>query len=158
MEDATLLMLANEVRGKTLRLLNDVTPELSRFTGHDGLNNSILWHAGHAVVVVEHLAIVPAVNRIPEYPVGWGEIFGAGSKPATVTIWPSLNEVVAVLSEQLGRLQDAIRLSTPSRIDQVIDADRNRTLRYSILHGLHDEAIHQGEMLLLKKMWGKRTV
>ena len=41
-------------------------------------------------------------------------------------------------------------------LSEIIDAPRNRTLRYSILHGLHDEAWHQGEMHLLKKLLAKR--
>ena len=34
----------------------------------------------------------------------------------------------------------------------MIDPARNRTVRYNILHGLHDEANHQGEMWLLHKL------
>ena len=39
---------------------------------------------------------------------------------------------------------------------RITDPAKNRTLRFSILHGLHDEAGHQGEIYLLKKMWGKK--
>lgn len=156
MHDQTLLMLANEVRGKTLRLLDGVTADQARFTGGGGLNNSILWHAGHALVTVEHLGVIAATERPPQYPAGWFQTFGAKSLPAGVTDWPDLGTVVVALQDQLGRLADVIRTTRPERMDQVIDADRNRTLRYSILHGLHDEAGHQGEIYLLKKMWGKR--
>jgi hypothetical protein len=39
----------------------------------------------------------------------------------------------------------------------VVDPARNRTLRFSILHGLHDEADHQGEIHLLKKLYGRQA-
>ena len=156
MHDQTLLLLATEVRNKTFRLLDGVTPEQAKFTGGGGLNNSILWHAGHALVVVEHLCVTAATERPPQYPAGWYQTFGAKSLPAAVTDWPDLGTVAVALQDQLGRLTDVLRILRQERMDQVIDAERNRTLRYSILHGLHDEANHQGEIYLLKKMWAKR--
>ncbi|HEX8916370.1 MAG TPA: DinB family protein [Humisphaera sp.] len=152
MYDQTLLMLANEVRGKTLRLLGDVDETRARYTGPGGLKNSILWHAGHALVVVEKLSVFPLVERDPAFPPGYIEAFAPRGDPSTVTSWPSLAEVTALLQDQLGRLTDAIRITKMERMDQVIDAERNRTLRYSVLHGLHDEAGHQGEIYLLKKL------
>jgi hypothetical protein len=61
-------------------------------------------------------------------------------------------QVVDRLQEQLTRLTGVIRGLSDERLDQIVDPARNRTLRYSILHGLHDEAGHQGEIWLLKKM------
>ncbi len=52
--DNSLLLLASEVRSKTLWLLEGLTDETARFTA-PGLVNSILWHAGHVFVVVESL-------------------------------------------------------------------------------------------------------
>lgn len=156
MEDSTLVMLANEVRGKTLRLLAGVTDEQARFTGGMGLNNSILWHAGHALVLVEHLALVPANSQVPAYPADWFNIFGAGSQPATVQSWPTLAEVIVALQRQQSLLATVLTTVRTERLDQVIDAQRNRTLRYSILHALHDEACHSGEIHLLKKLWERR--
>ena len=149
MPDVTLIMLAGEVRSKTLRILDGVTEAQARFTPR-GLNNTILWHAGHAYVLVEHLGIAPATGRLPEYPAGWFETFSWKSNPALVTEWPSLNEVISRLGDQLRRLTNAIEALTPQQLDQLLP--NNRPLRYSILHGLHDEASHQGEMYLLKKM------
>ena len=159
MIDSTLLMLANEIRGKTLKVLGSVTEEEARFTGHRALGNSILWHAGHCLVVVERLSVIPALGtgEAPVYPPGWWETFGAGSNPAEVKAWPSLAEVVTLLKDQLNRLVAVIKTLRQERMDQVIDAVNNRTLRFSILHGLHDEAQHQGEIQLLKKLWGKRS-
>jgi hypothetical protein len=147
--DESLILLATEIRGKTLRLLDGVTDADARFTPA-GLSNTILWHAGHALVVVEHLSVAPATGRAPGYPQGWFETFSWKSVPATVTQWPALGEVVERLREQLTRLTSAIGALAPGELDRI--GSNGRTLRYSILHGLHDEACHQGEIHLLKKM------
>lgn len=156
--DETLLLLANEVRGKTLRLLDGIPADLARYTG-PGLNNSALWHAGHSLTVVEHLCVVAATGGEPAYPKGWFEMFSWKSTPASVPreAWPALADVVEKLRDQLGRLQGIISGLTPEQLDRVTDPTRNRTLRYSILHGLHDEAGHQGEIYLLKKLYGKQA-
>jgi len=155
MADETLLLLAKEIRGKTLKLLDGVTDEQARFAP-PGLNNTILWHAGHALIVNEHLGVAPATGKEPSYPKDWFDKFSWTSKPATVTQWPSVAEVTSKLRDQLERLTAAISALRPERLSEIIDAPRNRTLRYSILHGLHDEAGHQGEMHLLKKLLAKR--
>jgi hypothetical protein len=106
MPDPTLLTMANEIRGKTLRLLDGVPPDAARYTG-PGLSNSVLWHAGHALMLVEHLCIVPATGGAPQYPQGWFEMFAWNSRPATVPpgAWPALADVVERLKEQLDRLR-----------------------------------------------------
>ena len=58
MADATLILLAKEIRGKTLKLLDGLSDEQARFAA-PGLNNTILWHAGHGVMLMEHLGIMP---------------------------------------------------------------------------------------------------
>ena len=50
-----------------------------------GLNNSILWQGGHALIVVEHLGVSAATGKPPVYPADWFEKFSWQSKPATVT-------------------------------------------------------------------------
>jgi hypothetical protein len=158
MPDETLLTLANEVRGKTLRLLDGVSADAARFTG-PGLSNSVLWHAGHALMLVEHLCIIPATGGTPQYPKGWFEMFGWQSRPAAVPreAWPPLSDVVERLREQLTRLRAVIQSLTPQDLDRLTDAARNRTLRYSIVHGLHDEACHQGEIHLLRKLHARQV-
>ena len=158
MPDETLLTLADEVRGKTLRLLDGVPPDMARYTA-PGLNNSTVWHAGHALMLVEHLCLIPATGGEPGYPKGWFEMFGWKSVPASVPrdAWPALSDVVGRLREQHGRLRTTIEGLSPQDLDRVVDAARNRTLRYSIVHGLHDEASHQGEIHLLKKLFGKES-
>jgi hypothetical protein len=158
MPDETLLTMANEVRGKTLRILDGVPPDVARFTG-PGLNNSVLWHAGHALMLVEHLCIIPATGGAPQYPAGRFEMVAWNSRPATVPrdAWPALSDVIERLREQLDRLRTVIDGLTPEQLGRVVDSNRNRTLRYSIVHGLHDEASHQGEIHLLKKLFGKQA-
>ena len=152
--DDSLLLLANEVRSKTLWLLDDLTEDMARFAA-PGLTNTILWHAGHVLVVVEHLAIAPAAGGLPQVPQGWFDIFGWDSRPRLVIDWPAIADVIAELRGQLPRLISALAALTPSHLNQVHDQASGTTLRYDILHGLHDEANHQGEMWLLKKMYRK---
>jgi hypothetical protein len=156
MADETLLMMASEVRGKTLRLLDGLDADAARFTG-PGLNNSPLWHGGHALIVVEHLSVAPATGQSPQYPQGWAEKFSWKSQPATVTQWPALSEVVEQLRDQLDRLTTAIRSLSPQDLERIPDPAKNRSLRYSILHGLHDEAGHQGEIHLLRKLHARQA-
>lgn len=154
MPDESLLTLADEVRGKTLRLLDGVPPELVHFTG-PGLSNSTLWHAGHAFILVERLCILPATDVQPRYPPGWSQMFSWSSNPASVPhhAWPDLHDVVSHLREQLPRLRATISALTPQQLDAPSGPGRSRTLRYSIVHGLHDEASHQGEIYLLRKLY-----
>lgn len=151
----TLLTLANEVRTKTLWLLDGVNEDMAHFAA-PGLANSILWHAGHALVVVEHLAVAPATDQLPQLPDGWFEIFGWDSKPLTVKHWPAVADVKQALREQLPRLTGAISTLSPARLAQVFDQASGTTLHYDILHALHDEANHQGEMWVLRKMYIKQ--
>ena len=155
MADETLSMLAREVRGKTLRLIDGIDDTQARFAA-PGLNNSILWHAGHSLVVVESLGVGPATGKQPAYPADWFDKFSWKSAPATVTSWPTVEQVRSAFRAQLETLLAAIQPLSAEYLDRVVDPAKNRTLRYSILHGLHDEAGHQGEIHLLKKLYAKR--
>ena len=149
--DHSLALLADEVRRKTLWLLDGVSEEMARFAA-PGPSNSILWHAGHALVVVEHLCVAPATGASAQLPLGWFEKFSWDSQPQTVRDWPTLAEVAAALREQLPRLTHAIAALPPEQLDQILGPPHDATLRYLIVHGLHDEANHQGEIWLLRKM------
>jgi hypothetical protein len=151
----TLLKLANEVRNKTLWLLDGVNDEMAAFVA-PGLANSILWHAGHALVVVENLAVAPALGQSPQSPEGWFETFSWDSNPLTVKNWPAVSDVKVALREQLPRLTTAISALSPGQLEQITDEQHGTTLHYDILHALHDEANHQGEMWLLRKLHAKQ--
>jgi DinB superfamily len=155
MADETLLLLAKDVRGKTLRILEGVSEQQARYAP-PGLNNSILWHAGHSLVVVEHLGVMAATGKPAGYPQEWFDKFSWKSTPATVKQWPTLEEVKGKLIDQAERLTSAINALSEAQFKQLSgEAARGWTLRYSILHGIHDEAGHQGEIWLLKKLQAK---
>jgi hypothetical protein len=153
MPNETLKLLAREVRGKTFKILDGVSDDAARFAP-PGLNNSIIWHAGHSLWVVEVLSIAAATGQPAQLPSGWVELFNSKSRPTRETKFPPLSQVVEALRNQLERLVSAIDPLPPQQLAVVIDAARNRTVRYNILHGLHDEANHQGEMWLLRKLQG----
>ena len=154
MPDETLLVLLDEVRGKTLRFLRGLTDEQARWCP-TGLHNTILWHAGHSVILAEWLAM-KALGHEPQAPEGWYEIFSWASRPGSVPAdrWPRLDVVVGRLDEQYRRLRRAIREATEDRLAAPMVDHPDRTVRFSVVHGLHDEACHSGEILLLRKIQG----
>jgi hypothetical protein len=154
MADETLLQLAKGVRGKTLRILDNVSEEQARWLPA-GLHNHILWNAGHALIVVENYAVAPATGKAPTYPQGWPEKFGGKSEPAKVTDWPTAAEVRAQLADQLERLTSGIASLSEDRLGKPAKEGEARSLRALILLALQDEAGHQGEMYLLKKLQTK---
>jgi hypothetical protein len=151
MADDSLLLLAKEVRSKTLRLLEGVSDTDARWAPPK-LNNNMVWHAGHSYVVVEHLSISSATAKPPQLPDGWFDLFSWKSKPTPQTQFPPVAEMVQHLRSQLDRALAAIEPLSAAKLAEVVDPTRGRTLRYNILHGLHDEAGHQGEIWLLKKL------
>lgn len=151
MADESLLQLAKGVRGKTLRILDSVSEEQARWTPA-GIHNHILWNAGHALVVAENYAVAPASGMPANIPAGWAEKFGPKSDPATVTDWPTAAEVRAKLVDQLDRLTAALTTLGEDRLSKPAKEGDARTLRTTILLAMQDEAGHQGEMYLLKKM------
>jgi hypothetical protein len=154
MPDETLLVLLDEVRGKTLRFLQGVDDEQARWSP-PGLQNTILWHAGHTYILAEWLGL-KAMGHDPQVPEGWFEMFSWESRPALVApeCWPRLDEVVGRLVDQHHRLRRAIRKATEDWLAAPAAGHGDRTVRFSIVHGLHDEACHSGEILLLRKMQG----
>jgi hypothetical protein len=152
MPDPCLLLLLDEVRGKTLRILKSIPAEHARWAPA-GLQNTILWHAGHAFVLVECLSM-KSVGRQPQIPDGWFEIFSWESRPDLVPDdrWPQLADVIACLDSQRARLLTLIAGLSDEQLEQPSAASSRRNVRSAILHGLHDEACHCGEMHLLAKM------
>jgi hypothetical protein len=155
MPDETLLILVDEVRGKTLRALQSVTEMQARWAPA-GLQNSILWHAGPSYILAEWLAM-RRMGLAPQIPAGWFEMFSWESRPALVPEdrWPLPDEVVARLVEQHRRLRQAIAGRTEEQLASRPADNPDRTVLSSIVHALHDEACHRGEILLLRKLLGQ---
>jgi len=145
MAEKTIAMLAEEVRGKTLKLL-EAAPEDWLLWTLPNTQNHIAWHAGHVLWLADAQCIQPVTGR-SELPAGWAEIFGMNCRPpAQTTNWPAKVELLARLRTQHGRLRTVL-----SSLH-----DPEAQLLRRIIHGFHDEANHQGEMYLLIKV--RRTL
>jgi hypothetical protein len=150
--------LAVEVRSKTVQLLDYAPAEMVTWAP-SGTSNHLLWHAGHAVWLQDVLCIAVATGK-SELPAGWAALFGMGSRPdRPKQPWPAKEEVRWQLKEQMPRLVAVIGRLTPEELAALPrfgHAGDDRTLQECIVHGLHDEANHQGEMYLLLKMATKQ--
>jgi hypothetical protein len=67
------------------------------------------------------------------------------------TDWPSRDQLLQLLAAQLDRILVACSAADDQRLAQIVNA-KGDTLASRMIHGLHDEAKHQGEMYLLIKM------
>ena len=156
--DKTLLILLDDVRGKTLSELEGLDEARARWAP-PGLQNSCLWHAGHAYVVTEFLTS-KALGLDPKIPEGWLKMFSWESNPSHVPpeSWPPLSEIVAALRRQHGRLRELISGQGPDQLESADPVNPQHPVRYAIVHGLHDEARHSGEISLLRKMMARTFV
>ena len=158
MADETLLNLLDDVRGKTLKELQNLDEAHARWAPPN-LQNSCLWHAGHAYVVTEFLTM-RGLGRESLIPEGWFKMFSWESNPAHIAPdnWPPLEEVVAALKAQHQRLREVIAGLTDEQLNAADPSNANRSARFSIMHGLHDEARHSGEISLLRKLMTRSFV
>lgn len=142
--DKSLLVLLEEVRRKTLMLLEGVSDRQARWAP-PGLRNTMLWHGGHCYVLVEFLTS-KALGRQPQMPAGWFEMFSWISRPDEIPAsqWPPLGDVIAELQSQHDRLR--------SLLSEISEKELAGPVRQHIVHALHDEACHSGEMWLLRKL------
>ena len=147
-----LVELAWQVRGSTLQVLNAANADCLTWSPR-GTNNHILWHAGHAVWLQDLLCIELLTSQ-SELPKDWSAMFGAKSHPDSIEEWPSHDEVRSRLETQLSRMLEVLEqapedllLQTPTRFK-----DQRTNLGW-VIHGLHDEAKHNGEMYLLWKLF-----
>ncbi|MCA9072590.1 MAG: DinB family protein [Planctomycetaceae bacterium] len=152
--DPTLLLLLDEVRRKTLTRLEGLTETQARFAP-EGLQNSILWHAGHCYIVVEWLTM-EALGGATTSPPTWFELFSWASRPGENpnVAWPTLDEVIQELQLQHGRMHKLLQNLTAEDFDNPARNRPDITVRHRILHALHDEACHSGEIWLLRKLQG----
>ena len=143
--------LARQVRGHTLRVLDACPDEWLRWAPA-GTSNHLLWHAGHALWVVDLLCIEPLAGA-SELPAGWAETFGSDCRPVRETTeWPERVEIRARLERQLARLLGLFAQNEPRLGRLGSDSPGRWDLTRGVIHGLHDEARHHGEMYLLLKL------
>jgi hypothetical protein len=154
---AHLIEMTGQVRVETLRLLAAGREEWLTWAP-PGTSNHILWHAGHAVWVADVLCIEPITGH-SELPALWEAKFGMGCVPVAATReWPSREETERLLTAQWIRMEELLSALSPEQLNDPRPVVDDRSLVSSIVHGLHDEAKHQGEMYLLLKLLRARDV
>ena len=95
-----------------------------------------------------------SLERTPLIPDGGYKTFSPESRPNLIPAdrWPQLADVIHQLETQHSRLGKLISELSEEQLDRPSASNPKRTVRSAILHGLHDEACHCGEMYLLGKM------
>lgn len=147
---STLQELVQQFRSFTLLMLDYDNHEMYLWAP-SGTSNHMLWHAGHALWVLD-LLCVQRLTGNSELPEGWERKFGQHCDPvASQTDWPKLDRVAQLLSEQQTRLLELIEQMTDAQL--TIDKSKDQDLVGGIIHALHDEAKHHGEMYLLYKQY-----
>ena len=143
--------LARQGRGKTVQFLEEVPSDWHRWAP-PGTSNHIIWHAGHALWVQDHLCVEP-LSTSSELPSGWSDRFGKNCHPVAETReWPERGELLHHLTTQLDRMLGLLD-ENAHRLTQIgPNRDDRWDLTRGVIHGLHDEACHQGEMYLLMKL------
>jgi hypothetical protein len=147
-----LCELAEQVRHGTLQLLQRSKPAWLTWSP-PGTSNHILWHAGHTAWLQDALTVRPLTGG-SELRIGWAEMFGQNSSPASTKHWPNAAEVRAQLENQLGRILELLEEHADAIVARADDVSPTGgwPLLAGMIHGWHDEARHQGEMYLLYKI------
>ncbi|MDB4766706.1 DinB family protein [bacterium] len=147
---ATLQELIRQVRSFTIELLAVDKREMYLWSPA-GTSNHMIWHAGHSLWVQDVLCVEPLTGA-SELPEQWAEQFGQNCNPvASQTDWPDQKTIQDLLSKQQKRLTELVGSMRDDQL--VVDANNPKDLVGGIIHGLHDEGRHQGEMYLLFKQF-----
>ena len=148
----TLQELAKQVRGDTLQIFDAAQPSWLNYAP-PGTSNHILWHAGHALWLQDVLCVRLLTGR-GELPAGWAEKFGSNCRPLNQTAdWPNRDQLRELLRGQLRRVLELLARAPAERLAETADPDRGpAAVSDRIIHGLHDEAKHSGEMYLILKL------
>jgi hypothetical protein len=156
-DQSQLQELARQVRSDTLRVLLATEPPWLTWAP-DGTSNHILWHAGHALWLQDSLCIAPITSH-SELPDNWEITFGMNCRPVRQTNqWPDRNTMQQLLQQQFKRQIAIIGELSAVQLNQIHPRlSAQWTLAGWIMHGLHDEAKHCGEMYLLWKMCKSRV-
>ena len=142
--------MIRQIRSFTIELLAVDNPEMYLWAP-EGTSNHMMWHAGHTLWVQDVLCIEPLTGA-SELPDGWAQKFGQDCEPvASQMTWPERVFLQGLLYKQQSRLMEVVG---DMRDDQlVVDESNPADLVGGIIHGLHDESRHQGEMYLLLKQF-----
>jgi hypothetical protein len=151
-ERRSLQELAIQVRSWTIELFDGFP--LERITwAPPHTRNHALWHAGHAVWLQDKLCVEPVTGQ-SELSRRWAERYGQDSQPRQ-PVDPAAERQLVLdnLRHQQSRLLEIIATAPElSRIAYAPQQGLGRSLIGGIIHGLHDEARHHGEMYLLLKL------
>ena len=144
--------LARQVRRDTLRTLSAAAASWLTYAP-PGTSNHILWHAGHALWLQDRLC-VELLTGHRELPPGMDQLFAANCRPVRETTdWPEEAAIAKLLERQLHRLLEIIAATSEARWQETADPRRGEaTVAQRVVHGMHDEAKHSGEMYLLLKL------
>ena len=154
-----LQLVASEVRSRLVRQL-EKTDDADLLTPAPGLANHVAWHAGHCLWVAGHLIVEPLAGA-DELPAGWAETYGKDCRPpGETTEWASRAELIDRLSRQQARIIELLGAADADpRKRAALDAPTGvaadggpKSLARRVVHALHDEASHQGEIQVLRKL------
>jgi hypothetical protein len=146
-----LIELTKQVRGSTVQLLEGV-PEDWLLWAPPTTSNHVTWHTGHSVWLQDCLCVEP-LSGCSDLPSGWSKKYGMNCHPVAETHdWPELAELLHHLHMQLDRML-ALFGEHAGRLKKIgLNRDGHWDLTRGVIHGLHDEACHQGEMYFLMKL------
>jgi DinB superfamily len=152
MPDASLLILLDEFRGKTVTILQSVQVQDSLWAP-PALHNTIVWHAGHCYFLLASLTM-RAIGHNPKLPTKWDMLFSWDSHPQLVPAecWPPLGVIIESLQNQHERMRLLAEALTPEQLEQPLAFAPGNSVRYAVIHALHDEACHCGEIHRLRKL------
>ena len=147
---STLLEMLKQIRGFTIHLLENTNPDWVTWSP-DGTSNHMIWHAGHAIWVEDLLCVKRLQGDSYLVDDAWTSKFGQHCDPVSEqTDWPTVDEMKNALLDQQAKMTELIEGMTPEQL--VIDSENNRDLVGGMIHAMHDESKHQGEMYLLHKL------
>ena len=147
---STLQEMVRQIRSFTIQMLAVDNSEMCLWAP-SGTSNHMIWHAGHVLWVQDLLCVKPLTGA-SELSNEWADMFGQNCAPvASQTDWPDAKHLQDLLNAQQDRLIALIEAMAPNQC--VVNTDDPKDLVGGIIHGLHDEARHHGEMYLLMKQF-----
>ena len=108
-------------RNSTLQAAKDITEENADVIPN-GFPNSLRWQLGHMYASVEGI-VFHFANETMNFPEGFVELFNRGTSPKDwKTTPPTLEEIIALLSEQQNRVKETFTGRLDEKISQPFSA------------------------------------